>query len=63
MSEELLSTRQVAEILGITQRQVQRLAKNGDLPKAFKVGHAWLIPVSDLDDYINNQKRKRQART
>jgi excisionase family DNA binding protein len=48
MSEELLSTREVARRLGVTRRQVQRLAKSGRLPNAFKVGKTWVVPQRDV---------------
>ena len=48
MSEKLLSTREVAQRLGVTRRQVQRLAKGGRLPNAFKVGETWVVPERDV---------------
>lgn len=48
MSDKLLSTGDVARRLGITRRQVQRLAKGGRLPNARKLGRDWLIPERDV---------------
>ena len=59
--EKLLSASQVAQRLGVHTRTVQRMCRRGDLPNAFKVSNAWLIPQRDVDNYINKQKRKRQA--
>jgi len=48
MSERLLSTAEAARKLGVTRRQVQRLAKGGRLPNAFKVGETWVVPERDV---------------
>lgn len=59
--DELLTSRQVADQLRVTERTVVREIARGRFPNAFKAGRAWRIPRSDLSDYIN--KRKRQAVT
>ena len=59
--DELLTSRQVAVQLKTTERTVLREIARGRFPNAFKVGLSWRIPRRDLDDYINNKKRERQA--
>jgi excisionase family DNA binding protein len=44
---ELLTTRQAAERLGLTDRQVRNLCEAGHLP-ARKYGWSWLIRDRDL---------------
>ena len=45
-----MTTRQVAEILGIEIASVSRLIKRGDL-KAEKLGPIWVIEKESLDGY------------
>jgi len=55
MGNRLLSTAHIAKRWGITRRQVQRLAKAGAFPGAFRVGEgitsSWLIPLEDVENY------------
>ena len=37
--------KEVASIWGVTQRRVQFLCSNGDIPGAVKFGRSWAIPV------------------
>lgn len=57
MPRELLNIKQVQEILGISERTAFRLIKDGEL-KGFKVGREWRFEPSDIDDYIERQRRK-----
>jgi hypothetical protein len=39
-----MTTKDAAEIWGITMRRVQALCDNGQIPEAFKLGDIWVIP-------------------
>jgi len=56
MSNELYSTKEAAEKLGLSQDHVKRLARDR-LIKAQKVGHAWVILSLD---YQRKRKPKRK---
>lgn len=45
---DLIGTKEASERLEISQKRVQALIKNGQLP-AEKVGRDWLIKESDLE--------------
>ena len=59
---ELLSTKEVAQKLGITRRRVQHLTSKGRFPGAFKKGRDWLIPQRGLDAYIAAKQKRQTAR-
>ena len=48
--ERILTTQEVADELGLTQRQVRELIHAGKLP-AKKMGRDWVIKSSDLDRF------------
>ena len=50
MSKQFYSAAEVAEILGIHQKTVQRFIREGKL-NANKIGRAWKIHVDDLKEY------------
>ena len=43
--EDYLTTRELAELWGLTQREVRRKAKEGRYDGAVKVANRWLVPV------------------
>lgn len=47
--ESILTTKEVAEQLGYSQQYVRKLLRNGRLP-GYKLGKAWAIPASDLEE-------------
>lgn len=49
--EKLLTSADVAEILGIHPKVVERLAKRGEIP-AFKLGRYWRYRAYELDAWI-----------
>lgn len=54
-NEQLLTTREIAEILRVHQRTVQRWISSNQL-KATKVGpKIWRIRKQDLDNFLANQ--------
>ncbi|MDR3577060.1 MAG: helix-turn-helix domain-containing protein [Anaerolineaceae bacterium] len=52
----ILTTKDVAEILGINIRTVHSLIKRARLP-AEKFGRDWLVKVEDLEIYKENRRR------
>ena len=46
-------------MLGVTPRTVIRLAERGEII-GFKVGDVWRFYRRDIEDYIEEQKRKQQ---
>lgn len=59
MPKELLNIKQVQDILGISERTAFRLIKGGEL-KGFKVGREWRFEPSDIDAYIERQRKKAE---
>lgn len=57
VNENLLSTSEVAAILGITRRRVLALIKAGRLP-AQRIGDSWIIRRQDLE-LVKDRKRGR----
>jgi excisionase family DNA binding protein len=55
MPEEILTVREVAEFLKVTERTIYRLATEGQIP-SFKVGGSWRFQRSDLTQWMNEQK-------
>jgi len=56
-SEELLTTKEACQYLKCSDVKLWRLRKDGMIPFT-KCGRTILIAKSDLQDFINNQKRK-----
>lgn len=47
----LMSTREAAKILGLSERGLTRLACRGKIPGAFKVGALWRFNRAKLEAY------------
>ncbi len=56
--EEIIDAKDVAKRLKISYRTVVRLAERGELP-AFRIGDLWRFRSGDIDEYIENQIRRR----
>lgn len=54
--KEIMTIRQVAEYLRISEVTTYRLVQNDKIP-AFKVGRNWRVRKEDLNDFIDKQKR------
>jgi len=54
MSETILTIKEVADYLKVTERTLYRLAQEGKIP-AFKVGGSWRFRREDLDRWIQDQ--------
>lgn len=52
----LLSLKQVAQTLGVSERTIHRLIEDEKL-HPFKMGKSWRFEQSDLDAYINSLKK------
>ena len=55
MDTNILTIREVAEYLRITEKTAYRLASEGKLP-GFKVGGSWRFKKGELDGWIEKQK-------
>ena len=45
----VLTVKQAAEKLNMSEQRIRHLAKTGRFPNATRFGNAWMIPVADLD--------------
>ena len=50
--EKLLTTQEVADHLGLTQRTIYTYIQSGSL-RAVKIGREWRIKESELEAFIN----------
>lgn len=57
MTNDILDAEEVAELLRLNEQTVKRLANRGELP-GFKVGGRWRFKRQDIEDYIEEQKRR-----
>ncbi|MUH72800.1 methylation-associated defense system helix-turn-helix domain-containing protein MAD1 [Psychrosphaera haliotis] len=57
MSSEILTIKELAEYLKLTEKTAYRLAAEGKLP-GFKVGGSWRFKSEDVDAWIEEQKDK-----
>jgi len=55
MTEDILTIRDVAEYLKVTEKTVYGLAQKRKIP-CFKVGGQWRFRREDLDDWIKRQQ-------
>ena len=57
--EDIISAREAAALLGITQRHITRLAENGELD-ARKLGREWAISLQSVLEYKTKRDAERQ---
>ena len=57
MTEEIMTLKEVAQYLKLTEKTAYRLAAEKKLP-GFKVGGSWRFKMSDLEAWIEEQKSK-----
>lgn len=55
MDSDIMTIREVAEYLKLTEKTTYRLAAEGELP-GFKVGGSWRFKRQDLEKWIAAQK-------
>ncbi len=60
MSNDLLSTNEVAEKLGVTSIRIRAMIRNGNLP-AQKIGRDYVVKESDLK-FVKDRKPGRPAK-
>jgi excisionase family DNA binding protein len=53
--DEILTLKQVADYLKLTERTLYRLTQEGTLP-GFKVGNSWRFRLRDVDAWSEAQK-------
>ncbi len=54
MPDEIMTVREVAEFLKVTERTIYRLASEGEIP-SFKVGGSWRFRRADLAAWMAKQ--------
>ncbi len=52
--DKLLNTKEVANIVGVTENTVREWLRHGDL-KAIKINKSWKISQTDLEAFIKNK--------
>ncbi len=57
MTDQILTLKEVAAYLKLTDKTAYRLASEGKLP-GFKVGGSWRFKRADLEAWIEEQKDK-----
>ncbi len=57
MPESILTIREVADYLKVTERTLYRLVQERRLP-AFKVGNSWRFRRDDLERWISEQQSR-----
>ena len=62
MADKVLSIRELAELLQLSERTVYRLAQSAELP-GFKVGGSWRFPKSGIEKWMacRVEETKRKA--
>jgi excisionase family DNA binding protein len=56
MNDQILTLKEVAEYLKLTEKTAYRLAAEGKLP-GFKVGGSWRFRQTELEDWITQQHK------
>lgn len=59
MSNEILTLKELAEYLKLTEKTAYRLAAEGKLP-GFKVGGSWRFKLVDIEAWIEQKKTKNK---
>ncbi len=57
MSNDILTLKEVAVYLKLAEKTAYRLAAEGKLP-GFKVGGSWRFKESDIEKWIEKQKKE-----
>ena len=59
--DRLIRLNEVGEMLGgLCKRSILRLISKGDLPQPLKVGQVSMLPVSEVQAYIDKLKQRRR---
>jgi len=62
MPDEILTLKELAEYLKLTEKTAYRLAAEGKLP-GFKVGGSWRFKVSTIQDWIKENTETGTMKT
>lgn len=54
MSDEILTIKEVAAYLKLTEKTAYRLVAEGEIP-GFKVGGSWRFKKADIEEWINKK--------
>ncbi|MCA9633676.1 MAG: helix-turn-helix domain-containing protein [Myxococcales bacterium] len=57
--DDILTIKEVAEYLKLTERTLYRLVQDGQVP-GFKVGNSWRFKRGDIERWIEDQKKRLQ---
>lgn len=60
-NDEILTLKEVAQLLKVAEKTVYTMAQNQELP-AFKVRGQWRFRREDIDRWIDQQTEKKKAR-
>jgi len=60
IQDRLLGLESVAEMLGLSRRQVYRLIAGGELPRPVKQGSRSVLFLSDVETYMDSLRRQRK---
>ncbi len=55
MTSDIMTIREVAAYLKLTEKTAYRLAAEGEIP-GFKVGGSWRFRQADIDNWIEQKK-------
>ncbi len=58
MTDQILTLKEVAAYLKLAEKTAYKLAAEGKLP-GFKVGGSWRFKQEDVENWIEEQKKKR----
>lgn len=61
MNTDIMTVREVAQYLKLTEKTAYRLAAEGKLP-GFKVGGAWRFRRGEIDKWIEQQSAETKKR-
>lgn len=50
--EKMLTTKEVCNIIGLSERTLNRHARNKSI-KAHKIGRTWMFRPCDIEEYLN----------
>ena len=59
MGDDILTIKEVADYLKLTERTLYRLVQEGQVP-GFKVGNSWRFKRADIERWIEEQKVRVQ---
>lgn len=60
MNDEILTLKEVAQLLKVAEKTVYTMSQNKELP-AFKVRGQWRFRREDIDRWIDQQTEKKAA--